>query len=181
MVITMNKNQLLPAPFLVLLSLSCIAATNIVSYGDGAPDGRRTLPGSGHMIAFTLPDVSNTVTAVRVHGGRLGGSKDNPQGSFTIYFLDEKLSKVLHSESISFKRFQNRSTYKWYYIPLEKPVVLPKKIWLILDFNSSVNQGIYVSYDTSTTGKYSLTGLIGEQVLKPDFKGVWMIQLETLK
>ena len=65
----------------------------------------------------------------------------------------------------------------------DKEVELPRKFWMALDFNAEQTKGVYVSYDTSTKGKYSRVGLPGdnEEPKETDFKGDWMVQLLLAK
>jgi hypothetical protein len=53
---------------------------------------------------------------------------------------------------------------------------LPKSFWLVLDFRAAQTKGVYVSYDTTTGGKFSRIGLPGMASSGVDFGGDWMIQ-----
>lgn len=60
---------------------------------------------------------------------------------------------------------------------------MPERFWVALNFNPTQTKGVYVSYDTSTKGEHSRTGLPGEEQ-KPketDFKGDWMVQVILAK
>ena len=59
----------------------------------------------------------------------------------------------------------------------ESPVAgLPKSFWLILDFRAAQTKGVYVSFDTTTGGKFSRIGLPGMPSSEVNFGGDWMIQ-----
>ena len=60
---------------------------------------------------------------------------------------------------------------------VENPVAaLPKSFWAILDFRAAQTKGVYVSFDTTTGGKFSRIGLPGMSSSGVDFGGDWMIQ-----
>jgi hypothetical protein len=50
-----------------------------------------------------------------------------------------------------------------------------------LDFRAQQTKGVYVSYDTSTGGKFSRVGLPGMPASETDFGGDWMIQVMLAK
>ena len=66
-------------------------------------------------------------------------------------------------------------------ISFSRPVELPDHFWVVLDFRASGRKGVYVSYDTSSGGKHSRTGLPGTPALETKFGGDWMIELLSTK
>ena len=58
------------------------------SVGDGKPDGKRSLGGSGEMIELWMPDAGLKVLGVKIHGSRYG-QPDAPKESFLIYYEQE--------------------------------------------------------------------------------------------
>jgi hypothetical protein len=62
-------------------------------------------------------------------------------------------------------------------IDFAKPRVVPKTFWVALDFRAHRTKGVYVSYDTSTGGEHSQTGLPGFPARPVDSGGDWMIQV----
>jgi RNA polymerase sigma factor (sigma-70 family) len=149
-------------------------ATNEVR-GDGKPDGKKSIGGSGEMIELTLPGKRSKVTGVKIHGSRYGRAQP-PKESFLIYFLSEDRERILHTEMAPYSLFK-RGAESWVEVKFENPVVgLPHTFWLALDFRAAQTKGVYVSFDTSTSGKSSRVGLPGMASSEVDFGGDWMIE-----
>lgn len=146
-----------------------------VKYHDDKPDGRKSLGGSGEMIRFTLPTGKEKVRGVRVHGSRYGYPQP-PKEDVLIYVMDEDMNEVLLTETAPYSRFK-RGDAKWVALTFKKPVELPKTFWVVLDFKAGRTKGVYVSYDTSSEGKYSKIGLPGKEASDVKFGGDWMIEL----
>ena len=45
-----------------------VAGPTTLSYGDGVPDGKKSIAGTGEMIHFTAPATKNSLTGMAVHG-----------------------------------------------------------------------------------------------------------------
>lgn len=153
------------------------AAPGILGYGDGKPDGKKSLGGSGEMIRFELPEGVTKIKGIRIHGSRYGYPQA-PKEDFEITFLNDNRDETLHVEAAPYRLF-NRGKEQWVRIPFKSEIELPRKFWVCLNFNAERTKGVYVSYDTSTKGEYSRTGLPGdkEPPKETDFKGDWMVQL----
>ena len=146
-------------------------------YGDGQPDGKKSLGGSGEMIEFSLPAGSSKVVGVRIHGSRYGQDRP-PQESFLIYFMSHDLTRILHTELAPYSLFE-RGDERWVDVTFERPVAgldAATKFWLVLDFRATQTKGVYVSFDTSTKGKRSRVGLPGTATSAVNFGGDWMIE-----
>jgi hypothetical protein len=170
---------------IVALSLSVHAAdspdksgSNPLKYHDDTADGKKSLGGSGEMIHFTLPEAGK-IGGIRIHGSRYGLAKP-PKEKFLIYFLDGKHDEVLQTRMAPYSAFQ-RGDEEWVTISFPKPVEVPKDFWLCLDFRAHQTKGVYVSYDTSTEGKHSKSGLPGIEPENVTFGGDWMIELLPAK
>jgi RNA polymerase sigma factor (sigma-70 family) len=145
------------------------------SLGDGKPDGKRSLGGSGEMIELKMPDGASKVLGVKIHGSRYGAAQP-PKESFLIYFLNKDRTRILHTEMAPYSLFK-RGAEEWVEARFETPVTgLPKSFWIILDFRAAQTKGVYVSFDTTTGGKFSRIGLPGTQSSPVNFGGDWMIQ-----
>ena len=59
-----------------IYSFSATAAAKQLAYGDGKPDGKQPLAGTGAMVHFSAPGPTAVVTAVHVHSTRRGGAKE---------------------------------------------------------------------------------------------------------
>ncbi len=57
------------------------AEANVLKYGDGKADGKKSLGGSGEMIRFELPDGVTRVSGIKIHGARYGYPQP-PQENF---------------------------------------------------------------------------------------------------
>jgi RNA polymerase sigma-70 factor (ECF subfamily) len=149
----------------------------VLSYGDGKPDGKKSYGGNGHMIQFEMPEGVTKIKGIRIHGSRYG-LPQAPNEDFEITFLSDKRDEVLHTESAPYKLFK-RGKENWVRIAFDKEVELPRKFWIALDFNAEQTKGVYVSYDTSTKGKYSRVGKAGDEnePKETDFGGDWMVQV----
>jgi hypothetical protein len=93
-----------------------------------------------------------------------------------IYFLSPDGKEVLSTQMAPYSAF-NRGEEQWVTVRFAKPVEAPKEFWVCLDFRAQQTKGVYVSYDTSTGGKYSKSGLPGVEPSDVDFSGDWMIEL----
>ncbi|HVU89570.1 MAG TPA: RNA polymerase sigma factor [Pirellulales bacterium] len=145
-----------------------------LSYGDGTPDGKKSIAGTGEMIRFTAPADKNSLTGIAVHGARYGYPQP-PNEDIKIYVLAEDGKKVLRSEKVPYARFE-RGESRWTELKFGQPVEVPKSFWIVADFDAAQTKGVYVSYDTSTGGQHSRTGLPGQEPKAIAFGGDWMIR-----
>jgi len=145
-----------------------------LKYGGGWADGKKSLGGSGEMIRFTLPTRRARVAAIRIHGARYGTAAP-PSEDFVVSFLGEDMSEVVHQEGAPYSLF-DRGESRWVEVRFREPVKAPQTFWVVLDFKAHQTKGVYVSYDTSTAGKYSRQGLPGQQGKPVSFGGDWMIE-----
>jgi RNA polymerase sigma-70 factor (ECF subfamily) len=169
-------------PWLVALGVLASAAlaaasdgTRALKYGDGQADGKQSLGGSGELIEFSLPPGASKVTGVRIHGSRYG-TPDVPDESFLIYFLAADRSRVVATEMARYALFE-RGPERWVTVTFDRPVEVPERFWVALDFRAHQRKGVYVSYDTSTGGRHSRTGLPGTAAVETKFGGDWMVEV----
>lgn len=148
-----------------------------IDYTDGRADGKKSLGGSGHLIRYELPEGAVGVKSLRIHGSRYG-TKTAPREDFDISFLSEDRSEILDLRRGAYGLFR-RGEEKWTNVRFKDPVVdLPKTFWVAIDFNPGRTKGVYLSYDTSTGGERSMTGLAQQEPgeHRPvDFDGDWMV------
>ncbi len=145
------------------------------SLGDGKPDGKRSLGGSGEMIELKMPAGASKVLGVKIHGSRYG-LPQAPKESFLIYFLNGDRTRILHTEMAPYSLFK-RGAEEWVEAKFESPIAsLTKSFWIVLDFRAAETKGVYVSFDTTTGGKFSRIGLPGMPSKAVNFGGDWMIQ-----
>jgi len=163
---------------LVMITGLALAQPATPKPGDGRADGKQSVGGSGEMIEFILPgDTARTakIAGLKIHGSRYG-TPQAPNESFLIYFLDQDGKRILHTEMAPYSSFE-RGPEKWVTISFERPIDLPGRFWVALDFRATARKGVYVSYDKSTGGKHSRIGLPGTPATEPRFGGDWMIEL----
>jgi len=151
----------------------------LLKYGDNKADGRKSIAGAGEMIRFELTVETAMAKAVRVHGSRYGYPQA-PKEDFEVTILSADMKEVLHTELIPYSIFK-RSKSRWTYLPFKSAVAVPQQFWIVLDFNAEAKKGVYVSYDTSTKGKYSRVGTTDENARETDFAGDWMVQVLLAK
>jgi hypothetical protein len=151
---------------------------NVLKYGDGKADGKRSLGGTGEMIRFELSDGVTHVGGIKIHGARYGYPQP-PQENFEVSFVKDDFSEILNTQLAPYSLF-HRGPSKWVTVKFRKPVELPKVFWVVLNFHAEQTKGVYVSYDTSTQGEHSRIGLAGDEKPQPvNFGGDWMVQVMT--
>jgi hypothetical protein len=151
------------------------AKREVVSkYGDGKADGKRSIAGTGEMIRFKLPSQDQQLRGLRVHCARYGHPQA-PNESAEISIVNADGSEVLHQEQVPYSQFK-RGDSRWTMIKFEEPVEVTDEYWVILDFNAEQTKGVYVSFDTSTGGQHSKTGVPGGESEDVKFGGDWMVQ-----
>jgi hypothetical protein len=152
----------------------------VLEHGDGKPDGKKSIAGAGEMIRFELPSDTGQVRAIRVHAARYGYPQA-PREDVEITLLGEDMTEVLHTELVPYALFKRTSQNRWTFVPFKEPVEIPKKFWVVLNFNAEQTKGVYVSYDSSTKGDYSRIGFSEEDSRETDFSGDWMVKVLLAK
>ena len=132
------------------------------------------------MIHFEAPEEMKTLRSVKIHGARYGYPQA-PKEDFEVAILSDDMTETLHSELVPYSIFKRTKKSRWTPIAFKEPVVVPESFWIVLDFNAERTKGVYVSYDTSTKGKYSRIGLTDEDAKETDFQGDWMVQVLVTK
>jgi hypothetical protein len=179
----MRRELLTPLVAMIVISTLGVAAAPAgpdgLKYGDGQAEGKRSLGGSGEMIEFTLPEEGGRVAGLKIHGSRYG-TPDAPDESFLIFFLNEDLSGIVATQMAPYSLFE-RGPERWVEVTFPRPVEVPKRFWVALDFRPHQTKGVYVSYDTSTAGAHSRIGLPGMKPRPTNFGGDWMIEAVLTK
>ncbi len=151
----------------------------LLKYGDGKPDGKKSIGGTGEMIHFELPNTQQKVKALRIHASRYG-TPQPPDEDIDITFVSDDETEIIDSQTVPYARFR-RGENRWVTLKFAEPVEVPAKFWVIFDFGAERTKGVYVSYDTDTGGKHSRIGLPGADSREVDFGGDWMVQLMLTK
>ncbi|MHC5076967.1 MAG: right-handed parallel beta-helix repeat-containing protein, partial [Planctomycetota bacterium] len=141
-----------------------------LSYDDGRSDGQRSIAGSGHGVIFDAPGDGYVLKTVRIFGSRYGHDTP-PDEDFHIYVCDENLD-VIEDLRFPYSRF-TKGDPKWVTLRID-PVEVPSTFVICAGFNPERTKGVYVHFDTSSSGN-SLTGLPGGEI-QPFNEGEWMIR-----
>ena len=145
-----------------------------LKYDDGKADGKKSIAGTGQMIQFTLPDKSQKLRSLRVHCARYGTPKP-PDEDIEVTIISDDGTDIIHTEFVPYSTFK-RGESRWTTIRFDESVEVPETFWVVLEFNAERTKGVYVSYDSSSDGKHSRTGVPGGEPKKLKFEGGWMIQ-----
>jgi hypothetical protein len=140
---------------------------------DNAPDGKRSIAGGGHARFFHAPAGCEWyLRAVSVHAGRYGPVAPPPD-SFDLALCDADMKPIAVWKH-PYKTF-DRGQPRWVRIETP-PTLVPATFNVCVVFRPTAQNGVFVSYDTSTQGdsRVATPGAAGE-VLK---QGDWMIRVE---
>ena len=153
----------------------------LLKYGDGKPDGQKSIAGAGEMIEFTMPEgQTNALKSLRIHCSRYGYPQP-PKEDVEITILSEDMTEPLHTELVPYALFKRQKDARWTNVPLEEAIEVPAKFWVVFNFNAEATKGVYVSYDTSTKGEHSRVGFNDQDAKETEFKGDWMVQAVLAK
>lgn len=156
-----------------MLAVVILSATGRGDEGDGKPDGKKSLGGSGHLIQPTFLAGNRLLSGIRIHGARYG-TPEPPAEKFLIYVLSADRSKVVAVEMAPYSLFE-RGEEKWVTIPFDKQINVPEGGWIGVDFRPGRTKGVYVSYDSHAGAASSKVGLPGQEARDVEFAGDWMI------
>ena len=148
--------------------------TTILKYGDNNPDGKKSIAGTGEMVRFELPDKTQKLVSLRIHCARYG-TPQAPKENAEFSIVSEDGSEIIHQEDVPYSSFK-RGASRWTTIRFEEPVQVPEVFWVILDFDAHQTKGVFVSYDSSTGGEHSRTGVPGGEMKEVNTGGDWMVQ-----
>jgi hypothetical protein len=146
----------------------------VLKYGDEKPDGKKSIAGTGEMVHFVLPATSQKLRGLRMHCGRYG-TPQAPNEDVEISIVTDDEASVVHTELVPYSKFK-RGESRWTTVEFKSNVEVPEKFWVILDFNAEQSKGVYLSFDTSTQGQHSKTGVPGGQSKSVNTGGDWMVQ-----
>ncbi len=137
---------------------------------DGKSAGKLSISGGGHAVKFACPEDRGILRAVKIYGSRYG-TAEAPKENFHVWVCDEQ-NKILKDYSFPYSKFV-RGREKWVLLPMGDFAV-PKQFVIFVGFNPEQSKGVYVHYDSQSSGK-SLKGLPTSPT--EDFgTGDWMIR-----
>ena len=146
----------------------------VLKYDDGKADGQRSIAGTGEMVKFELPNKTQKLVSLRLHCSRYGYPQP-PKENAEFSIVSEDGTEVVHTEDVPYSTFK-RGESRWTTIRFKEPITVPEKFWVIMNFNAEKTKGVYVSFDTSTEGAHSKTGLPGTEMHDVNTGGDWMLQ-----
>lgn len=144
-----------------------------LSRDDGKPTGKRSMAGSGHVVAFDSPGAGWYLTKVRVYGSRYGRSQP-PAEDFRVTLCDVQ-GRAIREFKFPYARFR-RGAPRWVELPVE-PTEVPGKFCLCVDFQPSGTKGVFVHHDIAGSGG-SYVGLPGGRA-RGFGNGDWLIRVDV--
>lgn len=143
-------------------------------YDDGTMEGQRALAGSGHGIFFRTLEGKWQIVAVEFCGCRYGDKKP-PEEDFSIFICDEQF-EVIREFKAPYRLFPKRDEWKWVKVEIE-PTLVPPFFWVVLVFNSTARNGIYVGCDANVPMPHSASALPDFHIEEGPGKMDWMVRI----
>ncbi len=148
-----------------------------LGYGDGSPDGKRSLGGSGHAVGFERSDTVRFIEGVLIHAARYGYPKA-PDEDFELYVLDEEM-RILATVPFAYGLVE-RGDLEWY--TLRTPSIeVPETFHVALSFKPERTKGIYLGIDNSGGKSRSFTGLPGRGFSPLGGGQDWMVKVSLAR
>lgn len=145
----------------------------VLKYDDDASDGKKSIAGGGHAVAFRAPAGGKWyLRAISVYGARYGTPKA-PPSPFDIALCDKDLAVIA-----TWRRPIGTFGYGgmgWTRLEVP-PTRVPAGFQVCLDFKPTATKGVYVGFDSSTHG-HSQVATPGKKG-GPLGEGDWMIRVE---
>src|SRR5207244_315788 len=117
---------------------------------DGAPEGKKSIAGGGHARLFAAPAEGEWyLRSVSVYGARYGPVAA-PADQFDVALCDDQMRPIAVWKH-PYKLF-DRGAAKWVRIDLTQPTLVPAKFNVCVVFRPTAQNGVFVSYDSSTKG-----------------------------
>lgn len=147
--------------------------TDVLQYGDGTPDGKRSFGGGGHLILFDAGAEGRWLNKVEMFGSRYGTATP-PDEDFHLYVIDLE-GHLLRKVSLPYSLWERGNEY-WRELPIP-PIQVPQKFGIGLTFNAGRTKGVYVSTDSvEESHSYSWTpGSEGRGMWDVD----WMVRVNV--
>jgi len=145
----------------------------VLKYDDDTSDGKKSIAGGGHAVAFKAPSGGPWyVRAVLVYGSRYGTPKAPPT-PFDIALCDKDMG-VITTWKKPIGVFE-RGDAKWVRLEVQ-PTRVPADFQVCLDFKPTSTKGVFMNFDSSTHGhsQVATPGKKGDALGEGD----WMIRVE---
>jgi hypothetical protein len=142
---------------------------------DNAPDGKRSIAGGAHARQFTAPADHDDwlLTAVYLHAARYGAPR-GPEEKLDLALCDDQ-HRVIARFRPAYAAIPAGRNAAW--VRLETtPTRVPPTFRIVANFQPTATSGVFVSYDSSTSGN-SFSTPAGKPAA-PFAEGDWMIRVE---
>jgi hypothetical protein len=144
-----------------------------IALDDGTQDGKSSIAGGGHARKFTAPGAGEWyLTRVDIFAARYGPPQA-PATQFDVALCDKE-NKPITSWKKPYAMVPRAVQSDWVKIEIP-PTRVPPEFNICLDFKPTASSGIYVGFDSSTTGN-SLVATPGQSG-GAFSKGDWMIRV----
>lgn len=127
----------------VIVPVSPVSA-QVLQYGDGTPDGKKSFGGGGHLIMFDAGREARWLNRVEMFGSRYGTATP-PDEDFHVYIVDSERT-VLRQVALPYSFWERGEEY-WRELPIP-PIQVPKQFGIGLTFSAHQTKGVYVGTDT---------------------------------
>ena len=156
---------------LALLLASGPALAEVLQYGDGVAEGKRSIGGGGHLIMLEAAKDGLWLNRIEMFGSRYG-TAEAPDEDFHVYVVDGE-RHLLRQIALPYLLWQRGDSY-WRALPLP-PLKVPQKFGIGLAFHAHQTKGVYVGTDT-VPASHSYSWLPGEEG-KPLENADWMVRV----
>ncbi len=156
---------------LAILLLAIPASAELLQYGDGVADGKKSIGGGGHAILFDAGTEGRWLNRVEMFGSRYG-TPAPPDEDFHLYVTDVN-AQLLRTVPLPYSLWQRGEMY-WRELPIP-PIQVPREFGIGLTFNAAQTKGVYVGTDqVMTSHSYSwVPGTDGSPMGDVD----WMVRV----
>ncbi len=144
-----------------------------LGYVDDSAEGKWSLGGSGHAVAFQRGGEADKVVAIRIFAARYGHAQA-PEEDFHVYLLDAD-GKVIADLRYPYGLIE-RGDMRWY--TLRAPgTPVPERFQVALSFRPHRTKGVYLGYDKSVAESHSYKGLPEKGFEPVGGKYDWMVRV----
>ena len=125
-----------------VLSVSAVSA-QVLQYGDGTADGKKSFGGGGHLIVFDAGQDGRWLNRVEMFGSRYGTATP-PDEDLHVYVTDSE-GTVLRQVALPYLLWE-RGTEYWRELAIP-PIQVPRGFGIGLTFDAHQTKGVYVGTD----------------------------------
>jgi hypothetical protein len=136
---------------LVLLVAAGPALGEVLYWGDGTADSKRSIGGGGHLVVFDAGAEGGWLNRVELFGSRYGGEQP-PDEDFHLYVVLGN-GAILAEIALPYSLWERGEEY-WRDLPIP-PIQVPEGFALGVTFNAGRTKGVYVGVDTGDSHSYS--------------------------